>query len=351
MARGGIYKSEVQRARANLIAQGRYPSVDAIRIELGNTGSKSTIQRYLKEITEDEGARGGGLPALSEAIQALARQLAERLQAEADERIAQLQAKHADELRAARETASALQDQLHVATRELDEARREIADGEERYEDLAAQYTAEAKARTQAAQQVADLQIQLQAQTAHTESLEGKYADARRSLEHFRDAAKEQREREARKHESEVQFLHQEVRSLQTALTETQSKFATTSEDRARLQTELDAARRGLEAAERTKVELAATTDRLAGAMVDREGLSKLLEAERRRSEALAAEGQSIAGDRQRLEARVRELESELLVANARQEATERLQAQIDEQIRVQFGQLLQRTGKKSARA
>lgn len=37
MARAGIYKSEVARARANLIAQGRHPSIDAVRIELGNT--------------------------------------------------------------------------------------------------------------------------------------------------------------------------------------------------------------------------------------------------------------------------------------------------------------------------
>lgn len=38
MARAGIYKSEVLKARNILLSQGRYPSVDAIRQELGNTG-------------------------------------------------------------------------------------------------------------------------------------------------------------------------------------------------------------------------------------------------------------------------------------------------------------------------
>jgi chromosome segregation ATPase len=351
MARGGIYKSEVQRARANLVAQGRYPSVDAIRIELGNTGSKSTIQRYLKEIAEEDVGRGGGVPALSEAIQALARQLAERLQAEADARIAQLETRHAAEVSAFRDAAAKLQDQLNVATHALEEARREIETSRRRHDDLAARFTEESRARTQAVQQVADLQIQLQSQTAHTESLEGKYADARRSLDHYREAAKEQREREARKHEAEVQFLQQEIRGLQTALTETQSKLTSGNEHRARLEAELEAARRGLEAVERTKVELASINNRLASAMADREGLSKLLEAERRRSEALAADSQASAEDRQRLDTRVRELESELLTARARQETTERLQAQIDEHIRVQFGRVLQQTGKKSARA
>jgi hypothetical protein len=36
--------SETVRARERLLAQGRHPSLDAIRIELGNTGSKSTTE-------------------------------------------------------------------------------------------------------------------------------------------------------------------------------------------------------------------------------------------------------------------------------------------------------------------
>jgi hypothetical protein len=68
MARAGIYKSEVVRARNNLLAMGRYPSIDAIRGELGNTGSKGTIHRYLKEIEEEEGGSTGTQVAVSEAI-------------------------------------------------------------------------------------------------------------------------------------------------------------------------------------------------------------------------------------------------------------------------------------------
>ena len=69
MARAGIYKSEVVRARNNLLAVGRYPSIDAIRSELGDTGSKGTIHRYLKEIEEEEGGSNGTQVAVSEAIQ------------------------------------------------------------------------------------------------------------------------------------------------------------------------------------------------------------------------------------------------------------------------------------------
>ena len=80
MARGGIYKSEVLRARDKLLATGRHPSIDSIREELGHTGSKSTIHRYLKEIEEEEGGVSGGTRvAVSEAIQDLVERLAARL--------------------------------------------------------------------------------------------------------------------------------------------------------------------------------------------------------------------------------------------------------------------------------
>jgi hypothetical protein len=98
MARAGIYKSEVVRARNNLLAMGRYPSIDAIRGELGNTGSKGTIHRYLKEIEEEEGGSTGTQVAVSEAIQDLSARLAERLHEEADQRMAALTDKHKAEI-------------------------------------------------------------------------------------------------------------------------------------------------------------------------------------------------------------------------------------------------------------
>ena len=43
MARAGIYKSEVVRARNKLLAMGRYPSIDAIRSEFANSGPSWTV--------------------------------------------------------------------------------------------------------------------------------------------------------------------------------------------------------------------------------------------------------------------------------------------------------------------
>ncbi len=49
MARGGISKEAVEQARNALLARRESVSIDAIRIELGNTGPKTTIHRYRNE--------------------------------------------------------------------------------------------------------------------------------------------------------------------------------------------------------------------------------------------------------------------------------------------------------------
>jgi hypothetical protein len=82
MARAGLYKSDVQRARDSLISQSIYPSIDAVRTALGNTGSKTTIHKYLKELEDEEGA-GPRKVSISSALQDLVERLSSRLHDEA----------------------------------------------------------------------------------------------------------------------------------------------------------------------------------------------------------------------------------------------------------------------------
>jgi hypothetical protein len=98
MARTGLTKSQVKATREGLIAEGRHPSVDAVRLALGNTGSKSTIHKYLKELDAEDGA--GLLPRAGtvSALQTLVDQLADKLHDEAERRITALRAEHASAL-------------------------------------------------------------------------------------------------------------------------------------------------------------------------------------------------------------------------------------------------------------
>ena len=89
MARTGLYKSDVKKARDSLIAQSLYPSVDAVRVALGNTGSKTTIHKYLRELEEEEGSGATDKSSISEALRELVERLAARLVEEADARVEQ----------------------------------------------------------------------------------------------------------------------------------------------------------------------------------------------------------------------------------------------------------------------
>lgn len=103
MARSGLTKAQVRSVRDRMLADGKYPSVDAVRHALGDSGSKSTIHKYLRELRDEDPDVGLQRDDTEEALRAVVGQLAERLHANADARIkariAALQAAHDDVLR------------------------------------------------------------------------------------------------------------------------------------------------------------------------------------------------------------------------------------------------------------
>ena len=234
MARGGLYKSDIEKARNTLVAQGKHPSVDAVRVALGNTGSKTTIHRYLKELEAEEGA-GGTRVAVSDAVQDLVQRLAAQLHQEADARIAQAQAEHDAALKArddaltqARQEAAALSAQLH---------RTDLALAAEREAHAAAQRALQDGRVTtsQLEERNAGLTSRLAEQETHVASLEQKHQQARDALEHFRTAAKEQRDQEHRRHEHQVQGLQAELRQAQETLTTKNHELLQVNRDAARM--------------------------------------------------------------------------------------------------------------------
>ena len=92
MARGGVNKALVQAARSAILARGEHPSIDAVRIEMGNTGSKTTIHRYMKEL--DDGAEPEQAPSepIDDELTSLVSRLAQRLKEQAQEPIDQARA-------------------------------------------------------------------------------------------------------------------------------------------------------------------------------------------------------------------------------------------------------------------
>ena len=120
MARGGVNKAVVQIARTAILARGEHPSIDAVRIEMGNTGSKTTIHRYLKELDGVDSRRGAPQEQIGDELTELVARLAQRLQEQAQEPIDRAQAHY---------------EQLKIELREqLSEAQDAQAQLEQRFE-------------------------------------------------------------------------------------------------------------------------------------------------------------------------------------------------------------------------
>lgn len=238
MARGGINKALVQKARQAILARGENPSIDAVRVELGNTGSKTTIHRYLKELEDAERGRNTAAIPLSEQLANLVGQLADQLEEDAQATVAQereqLQRERLDYQNQARLAESRIQ-QLESQSSGLTEQLQAVQQALQQ-EQQQRQQTEVENARL--AQANGDQEVRLQDRDSQIRSLEEKHQHARDALEHYRQASKEQREQEQRRHESQVQQLQLELRQLQQTLIIKQDELTQLNRDNARLLTE-----------------------------------------------------------------------------------------------------------------
>ena len=245
MARTGVYISDVKRARDALLAQGRHPSIDAVRAALGNTGSKSTIHKYLREL-EAEGSTTG--EPVSAAILALVNQLTEQLKCEAAADVDALRDQMARQSEAHDRERTALEARLAKAQEETESFSQRLASTERDGALLSGQLHAEQIARHKAEQHSQDLEARLADAQQHQASLEEKHKHARDALEHYRSAAKEQREQERRRHEQQVQGLQAELRQIQISVSVKQEELTRLNREAASLVSDLAAARQNLHA-------------------------------------------------------------------------------------------------------
>lgn len=243
MARGGINKAVVQKARQALLARGENPSIDAIRVELGNTGSKTTIHRYLKELEESDVPSGSVQLALGEELGVLVGQLAARLKEEAQAPIDQAQALQEAQklewqakLAASEQAFKALQQAFDVQKAALETESAELSV-------CRTTLQAEQTRNARLSQAGEDLQLRLKEKDQQIASLEDKHTHARDALEHYRSAMKEQREQEQRRHEGQLQQVQVEVRQLQQTLIVKQDELTRLNRDNERVLVEAQMAR------------------------------------------------------------------------------------------------------------
>lgn len=244
MARGGINKVLVANAREALLSKGQHPSIDAVRIELGNTGSKSTIHRYLKELEEEVATRLDDDALLSQPIKELALRLASRLREEAMGIVEHEKSRYQQEL-------AELTDRCAVLTTELTQSAADRCDVEQRLEDSQRQLSAQTttgetleQKLVEMQQQEAGLTARLTAQEALIASLEEKHHHNREALAHYRESVQTQRDQTLRQHDQHIQQLRTEIRALNQTLSIKQEDITLLNKANARLVAELSASQK-----------------------------------------------------------------------------------------------------------
>ncbi|RAI69508.1 integrase [Pseudomonas fluorescens] len=235
MARGGINRAIVQIARDALIARGVNPSINAVRVELGNTGSMTTIARYLGELEKVEPRPNERRERLSNELSGLVGQLLDRLLEEAAEEVAEARAELDKHRASVNEQLAQAQVALADLQRQHDnlQAALDVQAGE--LSTCQSSLQSELTRNARLSQSCADLEVRVHEKDEQIRSLEEKHLHARDALEHYRSAVKDQREQEQRRHEGQLQQIQVEHRQLQQTLSVKQDELSRLNRDNERL--------------------------------------------------------------------------------------------------------------------
>lgn len=242
MANSGVNKIQVKKARNALLARGDNPSIDAVRVELGNTGSKTTISNYLRELASEEAV--GKKAGVSEVVLSLVENLSAQLHQEAQQVIEDNQNNHQVTISTLKSQTEELSRQLDIARQEVSNCQVKLKNTEAEKELLLNKYQALSISAGKLEQQLTDKNVQLEERDKHIQSLEEKHLHAREALEHYRNSSKDQRDQDQRRHETQIQQLQAEIRQLNQTLSIKQTDITQLNKDNARLTTELNSSRK-----------------------------------------------------------------------------------------------------------
>ncbi len=235
MARGGINKAVVERARQALLSKGAYPSIDAVRVELGNTGSKTTIARYLKELDAQAPAQASSRERMGDELKALVESLLDRLTEEGAEVVAQAQADFERKREAWEARLETLESELKSARQQCESQHAALTEQGAQLHTTHSSWQSELTRNAGLSQQCQDLERRVQDKDVQIQSLEEKHVHTRAALEHYREAIKEQREQDQRRHDAQLQQIQVEQRKLQETLVVKQDESTRLNRDNERL--------------------------------------------------------------------------------------------------------------------
>ena len=235
MARGGINKAVVQTARLAILARGENPSIDAVRIEMGNTGSKTTIHRYLKELDDSETRLTITEAPIDDELGELVARLAQRLKEKAQEPIDLAMAQFEQQKAALLAQLETLEEAQGQLKQQFDIQAAALAEESASLQTASTSLQTEQTRNAGLSQACSDYELRINDKDEQIRSLEEKHLHARDALEHYRNAIKDQREQEQRRHEGQLQQVQAELRQTQQSALVRQDEITQLHRDNERL--------------------------------------------------------------------------------------------------------------------
>ncbi|MGS0741616.1 DNA-binding protein [Glaciimonas sp. GG7] len=224
MGRIGILYSDVTNAAAKLVAEGKNPTVDSVRQELGSTGSKSTIAPLLKrwrvEYQENIGSVDVGIPTtLIDAMKVVY----ENLQVDVEQRILQAQEAHQNELNSMAETLQRHHEENVIAAHTNAQLTEEAERAQQVFEQLRAEQRALNLTIATAQAENTGLQHRLTDRASEIATINQQLAYARTQFEHYQEASTTQRAQERREFEQRLIRTEQELATSRRQCSDQQS--------------------------------------------------------------------------------------------------------------------------------
>ncbi|MDY7548236.1 DNA-binding protein [Glaciimonas sp. Gout2] len=262
MGRIGILYADVIQAADKLIAEGKNPTVDGVREELGSTGSKSTIAPLLKrwkaEHQENRASAEVGMP--SNLIDAM-KSVYDNLQSDVEQRITQAQEAHQKELEAMGETLQRQLEENAIAAETNRQLKDDAARAQQVFEQLRAEQRALNLTLATAQAENTGLQNRLADRAAEIVTMNQQLGYARTQFEHYQEATTIQRAEERSVFEQKLMRGEQELVNIRQQSSDQQLRLAQQEAQLAQIPTLLDEVQRLQETARAERQQAAIVKD------------------------------------------------------------------------------------------
>ena len=235
MTRGGITKEDVLKARDSLLHKGENPSIDAIRAELGNTGSKTTIHRYLKELEKSESTRLDDEALLSNTLKEMIVTLASRLHQEANAVIEDAKTHHQKQQIEWKKQSEIQITALSDAKKRITSLEDHLAETEQKLSNTIEHLHETTVEVQRLAQQVSDYDILIADKNNQIQSLEEKHQLSHETHEHYAQSVQEQHDRDQQRNAQQIQDLKEEQRQLKQTVSTKLKEIAQLNKENAKL--------------------------------------------------------------------------------------------------------------------